>query len=463
MITFWLVAAALMAAGVLMLAPALLKRRATRDLDRDAQNVAIARERLRELEAERDRGELTPAAFEQAKLELERILASDLAGGDEAQTRGKGDKAGPLALGALLVVVPPITVGLYLALGAPQHVDVVGPGAGSAAQVATHGAEGPQMNIEELLGRLEQRLAENPTDPEGWAMLARSYMALERYPDAVRALDKLRELVGDEPAVLIPLADAVAMTQGGQMAGRPTELIRKALEVDPENAIANWLGGNAAAEATDWQAAIDHWRKALAQVGDDAQSAEELQQRIADAEAKLGKSPSPATAPVPAGATAQSSTPAPAAAPAQTTAAPPAADATPQSVAESAAATPSPQASVQTAPAVQVQVSLAAELQARVVPTDTVFVFARAPAGPPMPIAAVRLQASQLPLTVTLDDSTSMMPAMRLSQFPEVRIEARVAKGGTPVAAPGDLRSQPATAKVGGGAPVALVIDTVQP
>ena len=459
MTTFWLVAAALMAVGVLMLAPALLRRRATRDLDRDAQNVAIARERLRELEAERDRGELTPAAFGQAKLELERLLASDLAGGDETQTRRKGDKAGPLALGALLILVPPVTVGLYLALGAPQHVDVVGPGAGSAAQVAAHGAEGPQVNIEELLGRLEQRLAANPADPEGWAMLARSYMALERHPDAVRALDKLRELVGDEPAVLIPLADAVAMTQGGRMAGRPTELISKALEVDPENAIANWLAGNAASEAADWQAAIDHWRKALAQVGDDAQSAEELQQRIADAEAKLGTSPAPAPVATTAPSTAQTSdappanavTP-PAPATAQTTA-------VPAVVAEPA----SPQGEAQNAPAVQVQVSLAPELQARVVPTDTVFVFARAPAGPPMPVAAVRLQASQLPLTVTLDDNASMMPAMRLSQFPEVRIEARVAKAGTAVAAPGDLRSQPAMAKVGGGSPVALVIDTVQP
>ncbi len=448
MTTFWLVAAALMAAGVLMLAPALLQRRATRDMDRDAQNVAIARERLRELEAERDRGELTPTAFEQARLELERILASDLAGGSEAQTRRSGDKAGPLTLAALLVVVPPITVGLYLALGAPQHVDVAGPGAGSAAQIAAHGATGPKMNIEELLGRLKQRLAENPNDPEGWAMLARSYMALERYADAVRALDKLRELVGDEPAVLIPLADAVAMTQGGRMAGRPTELISKALEVDPENAIANWLGGNAAAEAADWQAAIDHWRKALAQVGDDAQSAEELRQRIADAEAKLGKSPAPATAAAPT---------APATATTQTTAASPAAVAAP------APAAPPPQAAAQTAAAVQVQVSLAPELQERVVPTDTVFVFARAPAGPPMPVAAVRLQASQLPLTVTLDDNASVMPAMRLSQFPEVRIEARVAKGGTAIAAPGDLRSQPATVKVGSSAPVAVVIDTVQP
>ncbi len=443
MTTFWLVAAALMAVGVLMLAPALLKRRLVGDTDRDAQNVAIARERLRELEAERERGELTPAAFDQAKLELERILANDLARPGQAPTLRSGDKAGPLALAALLVVVPPVTVGLYLALGAPQHLDVAGPGAGSAAQVAAHGAGGPQMNVEQLLGRLEQRLAENPGDPEGWAMLARSYMALERYPDAIRALDKLRELVGDEPAVLIPLADAVAMTQGGRMAGRPTTLIKKALEVDPENPIANWLGGNAAAEAADWQAAIDHWRKSLAQVGDDAQSAGELRQRIAEAEAKLGGAPTATKTP---------------ARPAPGAAAPTAAAAAPTAVAP-----PQPVAPAQPAAQVQVQVSLAPELQARVSPNDVVFVFARAPAGPPMPVAAVRLQASQLPLTVTLDDSSSVMPAARLSQFPEVRIEARVAKGGTAVAASGDLRSQPATVKVGTGDPVAVVIDTVQP
>ena len=429
MTTFWLIAAALMAAGVLMLAPALLKRRPVGDTNRDAQNVAIARERLKELEAERDRGELTPAAFEQSKIELERILASDLSAGGHATTWRSGEKAGPIALAALLVSVPPVTVGLYLALGAPEHLGVVGPGAGSAAEVAAHGAGSPKMDIAELLGRLEQRLAQNPDDPEGWAMLARSYMALERFPDAVRALDKLRELVGDEPAILIPLADSLAMTQGGLMAGRPAALISKALEVEPENPIANWLAGNAAAETNNWQAAIDHWRRSLAQTGDDAQSADELRQRIADAEAKLGGSSAAA-----------------AIAPTATT----------------ASAAPSP-VTAPAAPRLQVQVSLAPELQGGVSPTDTVFVYARAPAGPPMPVAALRLQASQLPLTVTLDDSSSVMPATRLSQFPEVRVEARVSKSGNAIAAPGDLRGEVNAVKVGNGDPVSVVINTVLP
>lgn len=428
--TFWLVAAALMAVGLSMLAPALLKRRQTGGTDRDALNVAIARERLRELEAERDRGELTPAAFAKARLELERILANDLAGPEQAATARKADKAGPLALAGLLVVIPPTTIALYLALGAPEHVAVAGPGAGSAAQLVAHGAGDGQLDMSQMLGRVEQRLAQNPNDAEGWAILARSYMALERYPDAVRALDKLRELVGDEPAVLIPLADAIAMTQGGNMAGRPAALIATVLEAEPENAIANWLAGNAAAEGKDWAKAIDHWRRTLAQVGDDAQSVAELRQRIADAESRLGLKPAGA-------------------APAATATAAPAAEAT--------------QEPAKTAARLRVQVSLAPELKDRIAPNDTVFVYARAPAGPPMPVAAVRLRASQLPLTVTLDDTTSVMPGVQLSQFPEVRVEARVSKGGTAAAAPGDLRGEVTGVKVASPEAVAVVINAVLP
>jgi cytochrome c-type biogenesis protein CcmH len=293
--------------------------------------------------------------------------------------------------------------------------------------VAHGGGEG-QMDLGQMLGRLEQRLAENPNDPEGWAILARSYMAMERYPNAVRALEKLRELVGDEPAILIPLADSIAMTQGGKMQGQPAALIEKALETEPDNAIANWLAGNAAAESGDWQGAVEHWRRSLAQVGDDAQAADELRQRIADAEGRLGGKP-----------------------------------------AASAPATPSAPAATQPAEAaasaarLQVQVQLAPELKDRVSPTDTVFVFARAPAGPPMPVAAVRLQASQLPLTVTLDDGTSLMPGTRLSQFPEVRVEARVSKSGNAAAAAGDLRGELAGVKVASPEAVVVVIDNVQP
>ena len=438
MTAFWLLAAAMTVGGIAVLAPALLRRRQANDADRDAQNVAIARERLRELKAERDRGEMTDAAFAQARKELESALAVDLSGsGGPSPTTATTDRTGPWSLATLLLAIPPLALGIYLHLGAPEHLGAFGPSAGKAT-MAGHG--GTEVDMKDLLARLEKRLAEQPDDPQGWAVLARTYIAMDRFPDAASALEKLRGLVGDEPEVLVSLADVTAMAQGGSMAGKPVELIKLALAKQPDNPIALWLAGNAAAEAKNWQEALDYWRATLEYVEPGSDSEVELKERIAGAESKLGLAPG--------------------AKPAGT--APQAAAASP--VATTSAQTPPP-APAPAAPAgaagVKVQVALAPALAERVRPEDVVFVYARAPAGPPMPVAAVRLTAGQLPLTVTLDDSTRVAPGVQLSQFPEVRIEARVAKGGDAAARPGDLRGEAGGVKTGTTEAVMVVIDRV--
>jgi cytochrome c-type biogenesis protein CcmH len=70
---------------------------------------------------------------------------------------------------------------------------------------------------------------------------------------------------------------------------------------------------------------------------------------------------------------------------------------------------------------------------------ETVFIFARAADGPRMPLAVVRKQASELPISFVLDDSMAMSPSMRLSDFPRVIVGARVSKSGNAMAQPGDL------------------------
>jgi cytochrome c-type biogenesis protein CcmH len=431
MSVFWVLAAAMTVGGIAVLAPALLRNRRAVDADRDAQNVAIARERLKELQAEQARGELTDAAFSQAKKELEGALAVDLGGtGQVVRAAASGDRSGAWSLVVLLLAVPPIALGLYLHLGAPEHMSAAGPGAGQAAS-AGHG--GSQVDMKELLARLEQRLAEKPDDPQGWAVLARTYIALERFPDAANALEKLRGLVGDEPEVLVSLADVIAMAQGGSMAGRPIELVKLALAKQPDNAIAMWLAGNAAAEAKNWQEAVDYWRATLEYIEPGSESANELNERIAGAEAKLGVSPGTKAA--------------------ATTAAPTAPGAP--------APAPAPSTPAVAAAGIKVQVAIAPALAERVKPDDVVFVYARVPAGPPMPVAAVRLTAGQLPLTVTLDDNTRVMPGVQLSQFPEVRVEARVAKSGDAAARPGDLRGETNGVKTGAPESIVVVIDRV--
>jgi cytochrome c-type biogenesis protein CcmH len=318
--------------------------------------------------------------------------------------------------------------------------------------------------MEALMARLEQRMQQTPDDPQGWAMLARSYMAMDRFPEAVRALERLRGIVGDEPTVLVSLADSLAMTQGGRLAGRPASLVRLALQKEPDNPVALWLAGNAAAEEGNWEEALGHWRKVESLVTDDADAVAELRSRIAEAEARLGR---PAVGPTKAAAAALE-------APAPTTAAGPAAAVpgptpapTPAPPAEAATVAPTGVAAVEapqpTAPQLVVNVSLAPAVQERVAAEDTVFVFARAPSGPAMPVAAVRLVASQLPASVTLDDSHAVMPMARLSQFPDVRVEARVSKTGNAMTQPGDIKGEVSGVQVGAGRPVSVTIDTVIP
>jgi cytochrome c-type biogenesis protein CcmH len=229
--------------------------------------------------------------------------------------------------------------------------------------------------------------------------------------------------------------------------------------------VALWLAGNAAAEEENWQEAVGHWRKVESLVTDDADAVAELRSRIAEAEGRLGK---PAVGPTKAAAAALEASAAPTAPAATATAPtptpePPVEQADAATVASAAVADAEATQPAATAPQLVVNVSLAPVVQERVAAGDTVFVFARAVSGPAMPVAAVRLVASQLPASVTLDDTHAVMPMARLSQFSEVRVEARVSKAGNAIAQPGDIKGEVTGIQVGAGQPVSVTIDTVIP
>ena len=437
MTLFWALTAALILLSLALLAPTLWRGGKGELAGREAQNIAIARERLRELEAERERGAMDPQAFEQARHELELALAEDLGVDADAPPVRSGGRS---ALLALLVLVPALTLGLYQYLGSPQHVDVAGPGGPTASAGNPHaGGKNDLASVEEMVQQLADRLEKEPNNPDGWYMLGRSYMSMGRYADAVKALERLREQVGDHPTALVMLADAVAMTQGGRLAGRPAELVHKALEQEPENPTALWLAGNAAEEQADYAQAVAYWRQAEPKLAGKPDLLAELRGLIAAAEQRGGLPSS--TSPVPAPALAAAAAPA----------------AHPQPAPEAA-----PPAAAATA-SLDVSVSLAPDLAAKAGPDDVLFVFARAVQGPPMPLAAARLKVSDLPARVTLDDSMAMMPQMKLSNFDQVQVSARISRGGQPTAQSGDLQSEPQVVPVAAGVAVNLVIDSEVP
>lgn len=415
MTIFALLIAAMIVAALALLLPAFLRRDGA-ETDREQLNVRIARERLAELEAARDNGELDAEGFAQAREELETNLAADLAAEQSSERRG-----GKALLLVLVGLVPALALALYLHLGSPQFLDVAGPGGGSAIdRLAAAGK--PPGSVEEMVSGLEARLAEAPNDPDGWYMLGRSYMAMKRYDDAVRAYEKLEQLTGEHPAALVALADAVAMTQDGSMKGRPEELVQRALKAAPNDPTALWLAGQAAEEQGEHRKAVEYWMRALPSLSDQPELGKELRTLIARAAVAAGMKPEDLAAMKPA-------TPKPGQAPA----------------------------------AVKVHVRVAPQLLDKVKPEDTVFVFARAQSGPPMPLAVGRYTLATLPDEIVLDDSSAMAPQLRISGFDKVNVQARVAKGGQPMAQSGDLQSAAVPVKVGAADTVQLVIDQQVP
>jgi len=409
MTLFWILVAVMLLVAVGLLVPPLFGRRALADQDRKAQNVAIARERLQELEAEHAAGNLDDATLEQARRELELALADDVADDEDAPVSGAGRS--PAMLVAVGLLVPAVAIGLYWTLGNP---DAINPGA--AADPLAEGHAGQQMTLPEMAERLEQKLEAQPNNAQGWYLLGRTYMQMRRYGEAAKAFETLHGLVGDEPGVLLPWADAIAMQQGGKVSGKAFELVQRVLEVNPHEPTALWLAGMGYEQAGDHEQAVRHWKRLLPQLQGDPASQQEVQALIAKAEKALGRT-----------------------------------------VEVDAAAVAKAQAGG--GARLVVTVALDPALKDQASPEDTVFVFARALNGPPMPLAVVRKQVKDLPLTVTLDDSMAMMPQMKLSAFPQVRIEARISKSGQATPRSGDLKGEVAPVSPGQQDKVEIRID----
>lgn len=280
--------------------------------------------------------------------------------------------------------------------------------------------------IEAMADGLRQRLETEPQNAEGWAMLGRSYSVLGRASDAVPAYRKAVELVPDDAGLLADLADSLAVTNNRQIAGEPMTFVQRALKIDPNQPKALSLAGTEAFLRGDFKAAAAMWERILVTQPADSPMAQQVRESINEARQRGGMPllADGAMPEMPKGVTAQA---APAAA---QTAAP---------------AAPAAQPAAPGKTSVAGTVTLAPALAGKASPEDTVFVFARAAEGPRMPLAIVRKQVKDLPITFTLDDSSAMAPTMKLSNYPQVIVGARISKTGNAMPQPGDLQglSQP--------------------
>jgi cytochrome c-type biogenesis protein CcmH len=288
---------------------------------------------------------------------------------------------------------------LYLLVGTPTALDP------AARQAPT--------TLADAIGRLEAQLAKSPGDVEGWRLLGRAYASEQQTEKARDAFARAAALATDDADVLAEAAEASAFADPQRRFDtRAVGWLRHALEVQPRNQRARWLLGVSQRQAGQAADAATTWEPLLAEV--DPQTAVPLREQIDAARKAAGLPPLKAAA--------------------------------------------SPAAGV----AIAVQVKLDPKLVARIGPDASVFVLARMPGGPPMPVAVERHAATELPLTATLDDRDSPMPTATLSSQREVELVARVSQAGNAMPQAGDLESEPVRVQLPVKGPVALTIDHVR-
>ncbi|MEN8214009.1 MAG: c-type cytochrome biogenesis protein CcmI [Pseudomonadota bacterium] len=419
MTLFILVAAIMLLAALAGLALPLLRKPESAGIDRDQQNLAIARERLAELEAGNNAGEISDEEFQQVKSEVEKTLADELQGAPIAQR--SSTSAGALGVAAIGVLLPLMTLALYIALGSPQLIN----GATAQQQAAQAHGEADQQSVEQLVQSLAERLKSEPENAEGWFLLGRSLLSMGKYGEAAKAFEVVDKLDPDNPSVMLALANAAAMEQNGKIGGRPSELVDRALALDPDNTMALWLAGIAAEERGDDKLALEHWGKAEPHL--EMADRQELRARMQAAATRSGielkfEQPQMQPSPLP-------------------------------SIQSQA-----PQSQAPAKAAISVKVSLDPALAGVFSGEETVFVFAKAANGSPMPLAASRHKVNELPLEVTLDDSMAMTPQAKLSSAEQVVVSAKLSTDGSATPQQNDYLSAAVTVASTANEPVSLVI-----
>lgn len=312
-----------------------------------------------------------------------------------------------LALG-IAFVVPLAAAGLYLTVGTPQALD------GVAKQA-------PAMDVNQALAQLRAHLKEAPDDSQGWMLLAQTTATLGQNAEARDAYGQLLRLLPNDPLPMVGWAEADSMARPDhRIDGRARELLQQAVKLAPDNQRALWLLGISSFQLDRYAEAAATWRQLQPLLTPGSSVAKAVAQQIAVADARAGG----------------------AAAPAATSTAP-VADAD--------------------APKLTVQVSLAPALRDKVRPGDTLFVYARAEHGPPMPLAVARLDPGKLPTTVELTDALAMAPSMDLSSASSVVVGARVSHSGQAIGQAGDLEGSAGVVPTARKEPIEVVIDKVHP
>ena len=277
MTLFVLIALGLTVGVVTWMVLPLIRPQKTESVSGVELNASIYRDHLASLERDFANGQLEAAELESARNELQRRLLEDTA--DETLAAPTPvNRSKPTALVIALIVPVGAALG-YLWLGTPAAIDP------QATQRAN------QEQIQKMVAGLAAKQEANPDNLQGWAMLGRSYKVLGRMEDAAKAYAKAGSFIEGNAELLVEYADVLALSRDSNLQGKPTELLAKALTLDPKNPMALLMMGVSAYQREDYKLAIAHWEKLLQDLEPDSEDAKQVEGNIAQAKQRLAEKP----------------------------------------------------------------------------------------------------------------------------------------------------------------------------
>lgn len=402
MIDFWLYSALLMLAGMLAVVWPIWTLRHRRKADRTELNVALYEERVAELGNQLAAGEVTVEQHDSALEEAGKLLLEDTARADEERRPTRRGRAWPLVTAA--VVMPVVVIALYFSWGNPAGV-----------QLVREMADNPvPEDLDGYIDRMERITDVQPENGEVWYMLGRAYLGAQQPQKAADAFAASLQRLGERPEVLAQMAQAQFFANGNQLGTESVAALDRALELNPNEPTALGLLGIAAFESGEYAGAIGYWERLLAGMPPGSEGARAIQGGIDRARERMQE----------AGVTASDT-----------------------------------EAAAEQQLQINVRVELADELAEAFGDDAVVFVSARDPQGPPMPLFAQRLNKAELPAEVVLDASDALMPGIQLQQGQTLQLSARISANGDVMQASHESRVVTLTAGDDSDNPTVLQID----
>lgn len=318
----------------------------------------------------------------------------------------------PLAL-AFLFLLPTSALMFYPYVGTPAALEQA-----AIAPQPTHTNENPDINA--MVASLRAKLTQNPEHLEGWLLLSKTLMSMQRYPEALEALETAFHIAPDNPYVAIELVEARIYVSGqGQIDNDMVSMLEAAVERDPSQHKGLWLLGIAASQSGNYAAAIEYWQTLQQQLEPGGPITARVQEQIAQAQTQLDVEPAPATD------------------------------------------EKNKKPEVSNGPAgISLHLSASDELLAEMPANSVLYVIIRSAGNQPGPPLGVRrINNPSLPLELTISDQDSMMADRKISSETELKFQARLSLSGAPTAQRGDWQSETVTVTQDTTQTVQLVMD----